>query len=142
MYERNKTWKRRYVFYIFMFFLRRLMFTAALIMLMDYLGLCIIVINISTLIMLVYICQVNPFTKRLDLFIEITNEFLTLLIQLGFLALALEHKERQTIDNIGWAIVIITALIFIINWLVLLGFILVQLMYICKQKLCVKKAVK
>ncbi len=35
MYERNKTWQRKYVLYILVFFIRRLVFTGALIMLMD-----------------------------------------------------------------------------------------------------------
>ncbi len=83
---------------------------------------------------IIYLIQLQPYSDKRDLRYELMNEFMVSIISLFFLALYYYPKESVATNiSIGWAIVILTLLVFIMNYVFILFIIVEAIVYKLKM---------
>ncbi len=84
------------ILYIGVYFIRRLLFVAAIVLLEDYYSLSLLIITLTNFGTLVYLAAFRPFIEKSDLFAEIANELLVYAIGICFISMGFYHENPQT----------------------------------------------
>lgn len=117
LYLRSNTDYISSLLYIGIYFMRRFIFVAAIILLDNYFTFSLILITINNLGILAYLMGIRPFIETQDLVIEIVNELLTYAIGMCFLCMGFHHENPEIPIEIGWVAIMLSFAVFAINWL-------------------------